>query len=254
MLCTCNPDSGNCLFYNFFLFLLSLFSLELVLIGILHQHSAIRLVLLRSEVDVILDIENSALRVVLGRVEVKKQVVLDSTSGIGLEVRVVAGVQLSSNAKVVVVGNHDVNVSGAVRVTAHDTEKLRGRTRCVDGVLGWLEAVKPKLSVLVGAEFAAEVVLGLVLGVVGVVFAVGAGLPHIENGVGNTLASVDVADDTVEECELAILGHILDDAGAEVAEGSLGRPEGAENARGCGSLSCFGDDLVVNLVDKPRRG
>ena len=91
----------------------------------------------------------------------------------------------------------------------------------------------------------------LVLGVVGVVLAVGAGLPHVEDGVGDTLACIDVADDTVEECELTVLGHILDDAGAVVAEGGLGRPEGSEDARGCGSLSCVGDDLVVDLVDEP---
>jgi hypothetical protein len=56
----------------------------------------------------------------------------------------------------------------------------------------------------------------------------------------------------VEECELAVLGHVLDDAGAVVAEGGLGRPEGAEDARGCGSFSAVGDDLVVDLIDETR--
>jgi hypothetical protein len=238
------------LFCLFFLFFFFLFCLKLVLVGVLHQHSVFRLVLLGSKVDVVLDIESSALGVVLGWLEVEHQVVLDSASGIGLEVGIVAGVQLSSDAKVVLVSDHDVNVSRAVRVAAHDAKKLRRRTRCVDGVLGRLEAVEPELAVLIGAELAAKVVARLVLGVVGVVLAVGAGLPHVEDGVGDTLASVDVADDTVEECELTVLGHILDDAATEIAEGGLGRPEGTEDAGGRGSLSTVGDDLVVDLVDE----
>lgn len=247
---TCHLDAHLFLF-SYFIFIPSLFvCLELVLVGVLHQHSVVRLVLLGSKVDVVLNIESCALGVVLGRLEVKHQVVLDSASGVGLEVGVVAGVQLSGNTKVVIVGDHDVDVSRAVRVAAHDAEELSRGTRGVDGVLGGLEAVEPELAVLVGAELAAEVVTRLVLGVVGVVLAVGAGLPHVEDGVGDTLAGVDVADDTVEECELTILGHILDDAAAEVAEGGLGRPERTEDTGGGGSLAAFGDDLVVDLVDE----
>jgi hypothetical protein len=220
------------------------------LIGVLHQHGVIRLVLLGSKVDIVLDIENSALGVVLSRLEIKEEIILDSAGSVGLEIRIVAGVQLSSNAEVIIVGDHDVNVSRTVRMTAHDLEELSGGTRCVDGVLGGLEAVKPELSVGVGAELAAKVVARLVLGIVGVVFAVGAGLPHVENGVGNSLSGINVADDAVEECELTVLGHVLDDAGAEVAEGGLGRPEGTENAGGCRGLAAVGDDLVVDLIDE----
>jgi hypothetical protein len=222
------------------------------LIGVLHQHGVVGLVLLGSEVDVVLDIKNSTLGLILDRLEVQKEIVLDSASSIGLEVRIVVGVQLSGNTKVVFVSNHDVNVRRTVRVTAHDFEKLGGRTRGVDGVLGGLEAVEPELAVLVGTELSAKVVARLVLWVVGVVFTVGASLPHVENGVGDSLACVNVADDAVEECELAVLGHVLDDTRAVVAEWGLGRPEGAEDAGGCGSLAAVGDDLVVDLIDETR--
>lgn len=227
-----------------------LICLELVLVGVLHQHGVIRLVLLGSKVDVVLDIENSALGLILDRLEIKEEIVLDSASSVGLEIRIVVGVQLSSDTEVIIVGDHDVNVSRAVRVTAHDLEELSGGTRCVDGVFCGLEAVEPELAVSIGAELAAKVVARLVLGVVGIVFAVGAGLPHVENGVGDSLSGINVADDAVEECELAVLGHVLDDAGAEVAEGGLGRPEGTENAGGCRGLAAFGDDLVVDLIDE----
>lgn len=204
--------------------------LKLVLIRILHQHSGVGLVLLGDQADIVLDVEDSALGLVLDGLEVEKQIILDSAGGVGLEIRVVVGVQLSGDTNVVVVRDHHVDVSRAVGVTSHDLEQLGRGTRSVDGILGGLEAVEPELSVLVGAELATEVVAGLVLGVVGVILAVGAGLPHVEDGVGNALASVDIADDTVEEGELTVLGHILDYAAAEITERGLGGPEGAKDS------------------------
>ena len=101
-------------------------------------------------------------------------------------------------------GDHHVNVRWSLRVATHHSEDFGGRTGCVDGVLCRLEAVEVEVSVLVGAEFAAEVVLGLVLGVVGVVFAVCAGLPHVEDGVGDADAGIDVLDGAVEVGELPV--------------------------------------------------
>jgi len=93
-------------------------------------------------------------------------------------------------------------------------------------------------------------VLGLVLGVVGVVLAVRARLPHVENGVRDALACVCVADDAVEERELAVRGHVLHDAAAEVAEGGVGGPEGAQDGGGGGREVLFGDNGVVDFVDE----
>ena len=93
---------------------------------------------------------------------------------------------------------------GSLSVTAHHSEDFGGRTGCVDGVLGGLEAVEVEVSVGVGAELSSEVVLGLVLRVMGVVLAVGAGLPHVEDGVGNSNVGVDVLDGAVEVGELSV--------------------------------------------------
>lgn len=68
-----------------------------------------------------------------------------------------------------------------------------------------------------------------VLRVKDVVFAVGAGLPHVKDGVGDALARLCVLDDAVEEGELPIRGHVLDYTVAILAEGRLGRPEGPED-------------------------
>lgn len=143
-----------------------------------------------------------------------------------------------------------MDVGGAVRVPAHEPQQLRRGTRRVDGVLGGLEAVEPELALVVGLELAAQVVPGLVLGVEDVVFAVGARLPHVEDGAGDADARVDVLDHAVEEGDLRVGGHVLDDGGAEVAEGRLGRPEGAQDGRGGRAEALVGDDLVVDLVDE----
>jgi hypothetical protein len=55
----------------------------------------------------------------------------------------------------------------------------------------------------------------------------------------------------VHEGDLAVGVGVLDDAVAEIAEGSVGRPEGAENDVGRGSQALVSDDLVGDLIDKP---
>lgn len=182
----------------------------------------------------------------------QEEVLLDGSHGVGLEVLVVVGVELSSDANVLGVGDHDVDVSGAVWVAAHDLEEVGGGTGGIDGILGGLEAVEPELALLVGAELASEVVGGLVLGVEDVVLAVGAGLPQIEHGVGDALAGLSIFDHTVEEGELAILGHVLDDAAAELTEWGVGRPEGAEDGGGGRGGAGLADNLVVDLINETR--
>lgn len=189
-----------------------------------------------------------------GWVEVEQQVGLDGRDGVGLEVRVVPGVQLCGDAEVIRVGDHHVDVRGPVWMPVHHLQQHRAGTRCVDGVLGRLQAVEPEAALLVRLELAAQVVTRLVLRVKDVVLAVGAGLPHVENGTRNALAGFDIPDDAVEPGQLTIGGHVLHARGAEVAEGRLGGPEGAQNGGRCGSLAIWGDDLVVDLINKAVLG
>lgn len=135
-------------------------------------------------------------------------------------------------------------------MTTHDLEQIGGGTRGINGVLGGLQAVEVEISVLVGAELAAQVVAGLVLGVEDVVFAVSRGLPHVEDGVGDALARLGVDDAAVEVSQLAVGGHVLDDGAAELAEGGLGGPERAEDGGGGGGEVLVGGDLVVDLVNE----
>lgn len=117
-----------------------------------------------------------------------------------------------------------------------------------------MEAVEVVLALLVGTELATEVVGGLVLGILEVVLAVGARLPDVEDGAGDGLAGDDVADHTVHLGDAAVGGNaVLEDLAPELAERSIGRPEGAENGGGCGVQLALGDDLMGDLIDEAMR-
>lgn len=147
--------------------------------------------------------------------------------------------------------DHDVDVRGTHGVTVHEVEELEGWTVGGEGVGGGVQAVEPVLALLVGAELAAEVVVGLVLGVLEVVLAVGGRLPDVEDGVGDGLVRGHVPDHTVHERHLASGGNtILDDGAAELTEGSVGGPEGSEDGGGGGVNVAFRNDLVGDLVNK----
>jgi hypothetical protein len=133
---------------------------------------------------------------------------------------------------------------------AHDLKQIGRGPRCINSILRRLQAVEPEFAVLVAAELATKVMAGLVLGVEDVVLAVGASLPHVEDGVGDTFAGFGILDDTMEERELAVFWHVLDYAAAKIPEWGVGRPEGAKDSRGCGREVFVGYDLVVDLIDE----
>lgn len=125
--------------------------------------------------------------------------------------------------------HHDVNVGRAHGVAIHHRQQLVRRTVGRQRVGSWVVAVEPIFAVLVSLELAAQVVGGLVLRVLEVVFAVGAGLPDVEDGVGDGLAGQQVCDGAVHQGDAALGVGVLDDGGAIVTEGSVGRPEGTQD-------------------------
>lgn len=122
-----------------------------------------------------------------------------------------------------------MDMGGTVWVAAHQPQQVGRRPGCVDGVLGGLEAVEPEFALVIGLELAPEVVSRLVLWVEHIVFAVGAGLPHVEGGIRDTLACIHILHDSVEEGDLTIRGHVLDAGGTELPEWCFGRPERTED-------------------------
>lgn len=205
-------------------------------------------VLLEGHLDVILQVEGGLGVVGLG-LEVYNEIILDREDGVNGEVRVVAGVDLVDDGGVLGVGDHKVDVSGthgrAVHEVKEDTSGAVGRQGVGSGVV----AVPVELSLLVGSELATEVVIGL-LGVLEIVLAVGRGLPDVEDGANDGLAGLHVFDDTVHEGDAAVGVGVLDDAVAKSAEGSIGRPEGAENDVGSGGDAILSNDLVGDLINE----
>ncbi len=132
----------------------------------------------------------------------------------------------------------------------HELQQRIARPVGGQRVGGGVVAVEPVLAVLVGAKLAAQVVGGLVVRVLEVVLAVGAGLPDVEDGVGDGLAGEEVGDGAVHAADLAAGGRVLDDGGAVVAEGGVGGPEGAEDGGGGRVNVAFCDDFVCDFVDE----
>ena len=141
-------------------------------------------------------------------------------------------------------------MSGSHGVAVDSLEESPGRTVDGERVGGGPEAVESVLALLVGLELAAEVVVGLVVGVLEVVLAVAAGLPHVEGDVGDGLVGNEVANHTVHVCDLTLV-CVLDDGVAELTPGSVGRPEGTEDGGGGGVVvGVIGGDVVGNFSDK----
>lgn len=208
-------------------------------------------VLLQSHGDVVLQVELGLGVIGLG-LEVDNQVVLDGEDGVDVEMRVVGGVDLVDDGGVVGVGDHQVDVGRTHGRAVHEVEEDTGGTIGGERVRSGVVAVPVELALLVGAELAAKVVLTLV-GVLEVVLAVGGGLPDIEDGTDDGSASLHVLQDTVHVGDLSVGVGVLDDAVAKLTEGSVGRPEGAENDVGGGGDTVLGDDLVGDLIDETVR-
>ena len=140
-------------------------------------------------------------------------------------------------------------MSGAHRVPVDGLEELVGRAVGGERVGGGPETVEPVLSLVVGLELAAEVVV-CERRVLEVVLSVAAGLPHVEGDVGDGLVGDEIADDAVHVGDLALV-LVLNDRVAELAPGGVGRPEGTEDGGGGGLVfGVVGWNVVGDFGDK----
>lgn len=204
--------------------------------------------LLQSHLHGVVEVKRSLGVVGLG-LEVHDEIILNGKHRVDAQVGVVAGVDLVDDGGVVGVGDHQVDVSGAHGRAVHNVEEHTGGTVGGERVGSRVVAVPVELTLLVGAELAAEVVLGLA-GVLEIVLAVGGSLPDVEDSTLDGGAGLHVGEHAVHVGDLAVGVGVLDDAVSKGAEGSIGRPEGAENDVGGGSEALVSDDLVGDLVNK----
>lgn len=202
----------------------------------------------RRKLDVVFQIQ---LRLgIARRLEVEEEIVLNGEDGVGSDPGVVAGVELGGHGLEAFGGDHEMDVSWAHRVAVQDVQEDTGGTVGGQRVGGRVVAVVVVTALSIGAELATEVVGRLVLGVLEVVLAIGGGLPDVDDGVRDGLLRHAVDDLAVHEGNLAVGDGILDDAVAESAERSLGRPEGAENGGGGGNIVGVEHDVVGDFVDE----
>lgn len=114
----------------------------------------------------------------------------------------------------------------------------------------WLVHVKVVIAICICAEFSSQIVVRLVLGILEIVFAVRGRLPDVNNGIWNSLAGDQIDDFAVHQGGLTTGVWVLDDGAAELAEGSIGRPEGTEDGGGSWVDAVFGYEFVGNFIDK----
>lgn len=193
------------------------------------------------------------LALIKGR-KVDDEIVLDGEDGVGLEPGVVFGVDLGDTGLVSVLGDPQVDVGGTHRVAIERGEELPGWAVLREGVGGGSQAVESVFAVLVRLELSAEVVVGLVVGILEVVFAVAGGLPHVKGGVRDGLVGLHVADDAVHVGDDAVLGLVLDDGVSELSPRGVGGPEGTEDSGRRGDVVRVVDlNVVGDFGDEARR-
>ena len=200
--------------------------------------------------DVVLKIILGA--IILAGLKVEQQIVLDRENSIILHPLVIAGVQLCDQRLEALSRDHKVDMCRTERVAVECPEKLASSAVHRQRVGGGLVAVVPVLAILICGKLAAQVVRLLVLRVLEVILAVGTRLPDVDNGVGNTLLGVEVANNAMHESLLAVGVWVGDDRVSKLAEWRVRRPERAKDGARCRCLTRLVDVLVSDFVDQPE--
>lgn len=85
------------------------------------------------------------------------------------------------------------------------------------------------IAIRIRSELSSQVIRGLVLGVLEIVFSVRRRLPDVDDCVGDSLAGQEIGHLAVHECGVSAGRGVLDDRAANLAERRVGRPEGSED-------------------------
>jgi hypothetical protein len=182
-------------------------------------------VICRRQHNIILQLQLSVC-VPLKRFEIHDQVVLDSEHGIGSQIWVVFGEYLRRDGDIAVAANHQMDVSRAHRMAIEKIQQNTRRAIGRQGISRRTQAVEIILAILISPELPPQIIIRLILGVLEIVFAVGARLPDVDDDAGDALLGDEVGDGAVHEGDVALV-RVLDDAAAQLAEGGVGAPEGA---------------------------
>jgi hypothetical protein len=108
-------------------------------------------------------------------------------------------------------------------------------------------------AIRISPELPPEVIIGLILRILEVVFAVRRRLPDVNNNAWDAFLGNEVGDGSVHEGDLALV-WILDYAAAELTERGIGAPERAEDGGGGREDARFGGDLVGDFINESGVG
>ena len=106
------------------------------------------------------------------------------------------------------------------------------------------------IAIRIRSELPSQVIRGLVLRVLEIVFPVRGSLPDVNDCVGDSLAGQEIGHLAVHECGMSAGRGVLDDRAARLAERCVGRPEGSEDGGGGGVVAIFGHDFVGDFIDE----
>jgi hypothetical protein len=93
----------------------------------------------------------------------------------------------------------------------------------------------------------------LVVGILEIVFAICGSFPNINNCIGNTLLCGEIDDFAVHQSNLTARRFVDYDALTIFAEGSMWRPEGAENGRTGGDVSRFVGMFMSDFINESSK-
>jgi len=105
------------------------------------------------------------------------------------------------------------------------------------------------LAVLISPELSPEIIVGLILRVLEVVFAVRRRLPDVNDNTWDAFLGDKVGDGAVHKGDMALV-CVLNYTAPELAEGGVRAPERAEDGGGSGEDTGFGGDLVGDFIDE----
>ena len=132
------------------------------------------------------------------------------------------------------------------RVPVKDLEDLSCGAIRWERVGCWLQTVEVIVPVPICPKLPAEVVVGLVGGILEVIFAVRRRLPDVDDSIGNGPLGYHVCDLAMHERDLSFVRTHYD-AIAILAERGVGAPEWAEDCVGGGTLICLQGVIVIYL-------
>lgn len=143
-----------------------------------------------------------------------------------------------------------MDVRGPHWVTIKKIQEHTSRAICRERVWSWAQTVEVIFSVRIRLELPSQVVVGLVVWILEVVFPVRGCLPDVNHSSCDPFFRVEIRDFAMHQGDMPVRRWVQDDALAVFAEWGSRAPKWAKDCGGCGDLIGLDSMLMCDLVDK----